>query len=247
MANPAELLYRNLMQWNQEPNNDPRVPAHRKPTPEKHRNLATDRSHALRMHEIALGYIAEIRELLDTFELMTGTDVDEFRRELPNWTAMVLSYDNGWKQAKSFDEDSLRWLKTLGPMLNGLVPKFDDDDIAEVAKGLKELLDILEQESSLGRELSIYLFNLINHMKWVLADVKLQGDFKLARTVTLLRDSIATADDVSTDPKLKPLYKRAIEKFRRKDVVVGTFQIASAAAKAVDDVQKALPPGMFGT
>lgn len=239
MANPAELLYNNLVQWN---------PPHVSPdtSPEMFRNLASNRDHALRMHEIALGYIAEIRELLDTLEQTTNIDVDEFRRELPNWTAMVLSFNNGWQQAKPFNAASLRWLKTLGPMLGGLVPKFSDDDIAEVAQGMKELLEILEQEHTIGRELTIYLLNLINHMKWVLADAKLQGDFKLARVVTLLRDSVATADEVSTDPELKPLYKRVLEKFKRKNVVVNTLEMGAAAAKAIDAVQKALPPGTFG-
>jgi hypothetical protein len=97
---------------------------------------------------------------------------------------MVLSYDNGW-QAKLFDDGSLRWLKTLGPLVDPLVPKFSDDDIAEVGRGLEELLELLKQETTISRELTIYLLNLINHMKWVLADVRLQGYFKLARTVTL--------------------------------------------------------------
>jgi hypothetical protein len=64
--------------------------------------------------------------------------------------------------------------------------------------------------------------------------------------VTLLRDSIQTADEVSSNEELKPLYKRVLGKFKRKDVVVGTFQIATAAAKAIEEVQKALPPGTFG-
>ena len=112
MANPAELLYTTLLEWNLQPNNNPHVSQASRPNPAKHRNLATNRDVALRKHEIVLGYIAEIRELLDTYEYVTGTDAEEFRRELPNWTAMVLSYDNGWNQAQLFDDGSLRWLKT---------------------------------------------------------------------------------------------------------------------------------------
>jgi hypothetical protein len=131
-------------------------------------------------------------------------------------------------------------------MLNGLVPKFDDEDIVEVHKGLNELIEILEQETTIGRALSIYLLNLINHIKWVLADANIQGDFKLARAVTLLRDSVLTADEVSTDPDLKPRYKGVLGLFRRKDVAINTFEISAAAAKAFDAVQKALPPGTLG-
>ncbi|MGE2690861.1 hypothetical protein [Mycolicibacterium pulveris] len=136
------------------------------------------------MTEIALGYIAQIRELLDTLEQTTSINVDEFRRELPNWTAMVLSYDNGWNKAKQFGETSLRFLNTLAPLLDGLVPEFTDEDIAEVGAGLTELLDLLSKKTTISRQLAIYLLNLINHAKWVVADAKIQGDFQLARAVT---------------------------------------------------------------
>ena len=239
VANPAELLYNNLVQWNPPNISTQTAPAH-------YRNLNTNRDHALRMHEIALGYIAQIRELLDTLEQTTSLDVDEYRRELPNWTAMVLSYTNGWSQAAQFDGASLRWLKALGPMLDGLVPEFSDDQIAEVAKGLNELLDVLSKEKTIGRELTIYLLNLINHIKWVLHDVKIQGDFELARAVTLLRDSIRTADEVSTDEELKPRYRGLLRIFRRPETVTKSLEMGTAAVKAIEAVQQALPPGTFG-
>lgn len=78
VANPAELLYNNLFQSNP-PNLSTQT------TPANFRQLSTNRDHALRMHEIAIGYIAQIRELLDTLNQLTGVDVDEYRRELPNW------------------------------------------------------------------------------------------------------------------------------------------------------------------
>lgn len=247
MANPAELLYNTLVQWNLQPDNRPNVHPQSKPTPAKHRQLATNRDEALRRHEIALGYIAEIRELLDTYEYVTGTDVEEFRHELPNWTEMVLSYDNGWQQAKLFDSGSLRWLKTLGPMLAPLVPEYSDNDIADVGKSLVELLEILKQEETIGSDLKVYLLTLINHVKWVLVDVKIQGEFKLDRAVNLLRESVRTAEETSTDDELKPRYGILSKLLRRKDAVVKTAEIATAAAKALDAAQKALPPGVFGS
>lgn len=239
MANPATLLYNNLVQWN-----PPNVST--QTAPKVYRQLASNRDHVLRMHEIALGYIAQIRELLDTLEQTTNINVEEFRRELPNWTAMVLSYDNGWSQARQFDRTSLRFLSTLAPLLDGLVPQFNDDDIAEVGRGVEELLDILSKEKTIGRDLAIYLLNLINHIKWVLQDVKIQGDFQLARALTLLRDSIRTADEVSTDEHLKPRYKKLLRIFKRKDVVTSALEMGTAAAKAITAVQQALPPAAGG-
>ncbi len=189
------------------------------------------------MHEIALGYIAQIRELLDTLEQTTGMDVEEFRRELPNWTAMVLTYPSGWSQAVQFDETSLRFLKTLAPLLNGLVPKYTDEDVQRAKDGLTELLELLSKETTIPRSLSIYLLNLINHVRWVLHDYHIQGDFQLARATTLLRDTITTAGDASTDKELKPWYTRLRELFARKEVVDGTIALGTAAAKAVAAIE----------
>lgn len=238
VANPAELLFKNLVQWN--PPNESTQTA-----PANYRHLKENRDHVLRMHEIAIGYIAQIRELLDTLEQMTGTDVDEFRRELPNWTAMVLAYPKGWNAAAQFNETSLRFLKTLGPLLNGLVPSYSDEDINEVSAGLKEILELLQQETTISRTLAIYLLNLINNCRWVLHDYRLQGDYAVARATTLLRDTIKTASEASQDPKLEPLYKRILSRFTRKDVVVGALEMGTAAAKAITAFE-ALPPGAGG-
>ncbi len=236
VANPAELLFNNLVQWN-----PPNVST--QTAPASYRNLKTNRDHVLRMHEIALGYIAQIRELLDTLEQTTGLDVEEYRRELPNWTAMVLSYDNGWNQAKPFDAGSLRWLKALGPLLNGLVPSYSDEDIKEVSAGLKEILELLQQETTISRTLAIYLLNLINNCRWVLHDYHLQGDYAVARATTLLRDTIKTASESSTDPALKPWYQKLLGgAFKRKDVVVKSLELGTAVTKALTALAE-LPPG----
>ena len=66
VANPAELLFNNLVQWNP-PNISTQT------APASYRNLKTNREHVLRMHEITMGYIAQIRELLDTLEQKYAT------------------------------------------------------------------------------------------------------------------------------------------------------------------------------
>lgn len=239
MANPAVLLFNNLVQWN-----PPNISTNT--APQKLRGLATNRDHALRMHEIALGYVGQIRELLDTLEQTTDFDVDEYRRELPNWTAMILSYKNGWHQAEPFNETSLRFLKTLGPVLDSLVPKYDDSDVAALTDGLNELMGLVAKEKTLNRSLTVYLLTLINHVRYVLHDYQIRGDFELARATTLLRDTIRTADDSSTDPELKPWYKRLLGVFSSKEVVTGTIQLGTAAARAIEASQGMLPPGQGG-
>ena len=131
-------------------------------------------------------------------------------------------------------------------MLDPLVPKYLDDEISEVGKGLIELLEILKQEETIDSDLKVYLLNLINHIKWVLVDVKIQGDFKLARVVSLLRESVKTAEEATTNDELKQRYGLLSKLLRRKETVVKTLEMGTAAAKAIDAVQKALPPGVLG-
>ncbi|MEZ0051511.1 hypothetical protein ABIA30_002519 [Mycobacterium sp. MAA66] len=239
MANPAVLLFNTLVGWN-----PPNVSA--TTIPDRYRSLATNRDHVLRMHEIALGYIGQIRELLDTLEQTSAFDVDEYRRELPNWTAMVLSYPNGWNQAQPFDETSMRFLKTLGPLVDSLVPKYDDDDVAALSGGLTELMELISKEKTVNKNLTVYLLTLINHVRYVLHDYHIRGDFELARATTLLRDAIRTADDTSTDPELKPWYKKLLSLFSQKEVVTGTLQLGTAMTKALEASQGMLPPGHGG-
>jgi hypothetical protein len=238
MANPAQLLFNNLREWNP-PKNQQNAYAQ----PRKHRSLTSNRDHALRMHEIAMGYIAQIRELLDTLEQTSSIDVEEYRRELPNWTAMVLSYENGWTSGAPFDDASLRWLKTLGSLLDNLVPKYDDEDIAALSAGLSELMELVAKEKTVNKSLTIYLLTLINHVRYILHDYRLRGDFELARATTLLRDTIRTADDASTNPELKPWYKRLLDVSAQKEVATGALQLGTAMTKAIEASQGMLPPG----
>ncbi|WP_142277130.1 hypothetical protein [Mycobacterium asiaticum] len=241
MANPAVLLFNHLVQWNPPTNNQGAYLQ-----PRKHRNLTSNFDHALKMHEVAMSYIGQIRELLDTLEQTTDYDVDEYRSELPNWTAMVLSYDNGWQNGVPFDGASLRWLKTLGSLLDNLVPKYDDEDVAALSEGLNELLRLVAKEKTLNRSLTVYLLTLINHVRYVLHDYHLRGDFELARATTLLRETIRTAGDASTNQELKPWYKKLLGVFSQKEVLPSTLQLGTAVTKAIEASQGILPPGHGG-
>jgi hypothetical protein len=67
----------------------------------------------------------------------------------------------------------------------------------------------------------------------------LRGDFDLARATTLLRETIRTAEEQSTNPTVKPLWRKMIDVFKNPDVVESVVDMSLIAAQAL----QALPPG----
>ena len=145
MANPAELLYDQLERWN--------APANQNVS--RHRRIDSDRTQALHEHEIAMDHVSSIRELLDTLGQTGDETVDEFRRELPNWTAMVLSLPGGWGTAELFDPHSLQLPRILRQNLRRLVPQYEQSQVEAIRQGVEDVLQLLKQDGSIKGQLAI--------------------------------------------------------------------------------------------
>lgn len=234
VANPAELLLARLESWNTQ---DTRQP------PGDRRQFGSDRTAALRLHEIALSYITAIRELLDTAERSQLFPVGDYRAELLAWTEMVLAYPAGWFSERdaqpsnygAFDPHSLRLLRTLGPQLRPLLPAWTEEQRNGFADGVAELVETLRDDPTIKGELANYLLNLVLHIRHVLAEYDLRGDFDLTRAVFLLKASVDTAADSSTDDESKPRWQR----LRR------LFSITAATGKAAIETKDIWGPLML--
>ncbi len=164
-----------------------------------------------------MSHITAIRELLETAAQSDLFPVDVYLGQLPTWTEMVLSYPDGWTARAgmqqpfsmgAFDGNSLTLLRTLGPQLRPLVPSWSDGQRESFAQSLNELIETLRDDPTIKGDLAKYLLNLVLHMRHVLAEYELLGDFDLTRAVFLLKASVDTAADNSTDPKSKTAWER---------------------------------------
>lgn len=235
MANPAELLHRQFDAWNKSPKGR---------SVKAHRHLTTDNTHALRQHEIAMGHISSIRELLDTIDQTGDFSIDEFRAELPKWTAITLSYPTGWVANEvTFDSEPLRLLRILWQKLDTYVPAFTPDQIEAVRTALDTTLQLLREDGTIRGQLAIYLTNLLNHARLTLDDFELRGDFELAKAVTLLRETVRTASKASTNKEAKPKWKRMVKILTTPEVTPQVFDMAMIATNML---QRMLPPGAGG-
>jgi hypothetical protein len=233
MANPAELLYDQLTRWNNRaPNRSNAL----------HRGLAGNFDTAAREHEIAMGHISAIRELVETAALADDAAADEFRAEIPKWTGMVLSFPAGWQGYGNFDTNSLQLLRILRRDLKAYVPTYTPDQIDSVRNALATTLELLRRDGTIKGALAIYLTNLLNHLRQVLDEYDLRGDFDLARATTLLRETVRTAEEVSDNPQVKPLWARLISALITPEHLPIVVDLLVTAAKAI----QALPGGVGG-
>lgn len=207
MANPAALLLAQFEAW------DTTGTQH---TPATRRGFSNDISETLRRHEIAMTHIAETRELLDAVETAGIFPVDEYRSELATWTTWVLSYPDGWQPQMpgrmppnfgAFNNTSMRLLRTLVAQLDRLVPTFEEDQRQSFADHIDDLVSTLKGDPSVRGSLAEYMLSLIIHMKHVLAEYDLRGDFALSRALLLLKGTVFTAADVSTHEPSKPKWE----------------------------------------
>lgn len=216
-ANPADLLYRQLVEWN---------PGGTNVGHGKRRKLDVDFTMALRRHTAALSNLHAVGELLDQADQANVFPVEAYRAEIPEWGRMVLSYPHGWNASYAFKAESLTLLSTLGPQLRQLVPDLGADAAEKFEAALEQVLEALKADESICGEVAQYLLNLIIHMKLVIEEYRLglRGDYDVARAATLLKATIDTAYEKSTDDEAKPRWAWLREVFSVRTAVALAVQ-----------------------
>ncbi|CPR57366.1 hypothetical protein P5V78_02130 [Mycobacteroides abscessus subsp. abscessus] len=230
MANPAELLYRQLKAWDL---------AGSQQNAEQRRALNKDLTMAIRRHEAALSNLRAVGELLDEaekLELMPSDVIELYRGYLPAWGRMVLSYPDGWRNIYYFDSPSMQMLSTLGHQLDPLVRKLPTDAADAFEKALDEVLTALKDDSSIELNVKKYMLGLIIHMKLVIEEYRLnmRGDYDLFRAATLLKTSIDTAYE-ATDEDHKGMWARLKELFTWKDVTKAALELSPTIAAMITE------------
>jgi hypothetical protein len=215
-ANPADLLYTQLMVWN----------TTGRETSDQRRGVGSDPREALRRHEAALSNLRAIGELLDVAEKANLFPVHEYREEIPEWGKMILAFPHGWAQAANFNRESLRLLSTLGPQLRHIVPQLADGSVETFEQALDKVLEALKADTTIGGEVARYLLNLVIHMKLVIEEYRMgiRGDYDLARAATLLKTTIDTAYNKSTDDEAKPRWAWLREIFSVRTAIALAIQ-----------------------
>ncbi|MCQ4150259.1 hypothetical protein [Rhodococcus qingshengii] len=183
MANPAQLLHEALKEW------DPRG-AVRSASDIRVMQNQDGIARVIR----AVGYLSEIGELLSAMEA-AGRNTGLYRRRYQNWTAMVLSYPDGWNsRASAFDQGDLDTLEALIEVIGSLVPVASQRERSSISDLVTEILEALREDTQMPNELKAHLFAVAEHCRRCIDEYEILGDFALRQAVDRLYAELARAE-----------------------------------------------------
>jgi hypothetical protein len=187
MANPAQLLLTQLLEWNQ--------PNH---TAEQARGIG-DGANDWTVHRIAARHLDAIAELLTQMGV-AGRNVTVFQRYYPAWCRAVFSYPGGWKGpgSGSLDRGALEHLETLADMMVMFVPTVAPDGIEEIKTYAEGIRGLLDEDDSIDELLKLHIRQVIAHLIWCADNYSAVGDFDLREAVERLAASIIRATVASS-------------------------------------------------
>lgn len=217
MSNPAALLLSQLQDWRPGSNE----------SAEGVRGTMSEPELLVR-HEIAMSHIGAIRELLATVESLRGHSMRVYRDQLPVWTRMVLSHPHGWASAEArFEREPLILLETLVPQLDGLIPEITEERRQTIESALTEFIDLLSTDQTVSPDLRAYLASLLAHIRQVLTEYEIRGDFDLLRAIALLRTAVDMAAESSQSDEHRSRWSDLRNRFVVPNIVPAMIAAAS--------------------
>lgn len=191
MANPAELLHQQLLEWS-----DQRTEA-----AATKRGLKKDEQNAVawKQHRIAIQHLLNIEEALQ-WAKADGKDVSVYEEHLPVWTAQIFAFPNGWFDGNSFSitkvpMDQLRGAKL---QLDYLIPEFKPAGQEGFESFIKVAAFKVSQLGDEHEDLKNHALKILRHLKGCLDDIEIYGEFNIVNALSELKAILFALDKVST-------------------------------------------------
>lgn len=177
MANPAELLFDQLVEWNSS-----------KHTASQARNDSKD----LALHRRAIHNLNDINQLLRHMESL-GKRVGVYKRTFPKWVQIVFRYPGGWQGTGTgkIDQIDLDHLENLIDALDPFVPKLETERFEDIDKYLSDVQSLLDEDDSLDTLTRESAREAVSNVREALADFEKHGDFRTEKLFQLLLGQLA--------------------------------------------------------
>lgn len=191
MANPAELLHQQLLEWSDLTGE---YAGDKRGLKKGDRNAA-----AWEQHRIAVRHLLNIEEAL-RWAKADGKDVAVYEEHIAVWTSQIFAFPSGWYDRNAFSitkvpMDQLRSVKLL---LDYVVPEFKpggqdgfDNFLSVAAFKISQLDD--EHE-----DLKNHALKILRHLKGCLDDIEIYGEFNIVNALSELKTILFALDKVST-------------------------------------------------
>lgn len=188
MANPAQLLHTQLVNW-RGPHNTSAASA---------RGLNNGEN--WQDHELAVRHLREIDELLRLLESQ-GRNMRVYREAFPTWYRMVFAFPRGWSGSgtAAMDSKSLDTLEMLAERLEGVVPTVDADGLDRINRYIESVSAVLAEDTSLPAALRAHVNDVIAHVRWCVDNYATVGDFSLQDALERLAGAVVRGAANSTN------------------------------------------------
>ena len=183
MANPAQILYKLLRQWQN---------GH---AAKDSRGLNTSDADKLKNSTRALRFasmqLIAIEELLGNMKT-AGVNISKWEAPLDRWTKGLFLYPNGWTspQGQSLSASDLEMLSMLGDLFEFQIPRLKKDGATEIQDFIGEIEETLK-ENDVNEHLRRHFVNLISHIRWCLDNFELVGEFELEKALQQLASTVS--------------------------------------------------------
>lgn len=245
MANPAELLHRQLLGWADSTTNTAKE-ARRlsRQTSENDIQFKKRTAQIWADHRLAVTRLNQVVEAIEVAK-REGVPVRVYEQFIPKWTEAIFAYPHGWDERTQpgILKVPLDQLESVAALLDFVIPKFEEGSSEKFSNFLEVLLHRVSALDESHRFLREHSIRIIQHLRGCLEDLDLYGEFKIIDALHELKYILDALEEAASTPEDKKFYQKAREgawAFFKKTsgsvVLSGTLLASSALTQAGEDL-----------
>ena len=202
MANPAELLHRQFIEWNTATASGS---AKDQRNPDGNSWLA---------HRMAVRHLEDIELLLDEMSA-AGRDFPVYRRHIPDWYNAIFCFPKGWTTQGTghIRPVLIDHLETLSSLLGHYVPTVKENGLDQIRAHADSVRSLLVSDDEIPEELRLHAAEVINHLLWCVDNYSIVGDFRLQDALERLNATLLRVVSTTTQEKREKMWGPVMTNF----------------------------------
>lgn len=245
MANPAELLHKQLSGWADSTTKTAKEA--RRLVRQNGENISKFRSRTAQIwadHRLA---VTRLNQVVESIEIAKreGVPVTVYEQFIPQWTEAIFAFPHGWSERDQpgILKVPLDQLESVAALLNFVIPKFEEGSSEKFSNFLEVLLHRVSTLDETHRFLREHSIRIIQHLRGCLEDLDLYGEFKIIDALHELKYILEALEEAADTPEDKKFYQKAREGawgFFKKStgavVLTGSILASSSLEQAGEDL-----------
>lgn len=245
MANPAELLHRQLLGWTDGRTKTAKEARNfNKQNGENNSQFQSRTAQIWADHRLAVTRLNQVVEAIEVAK-REGVPVTVYDQFIPQWTKAIFAYPHGWAERSEpgILKAPLDQLEGVAALLDFVIPKFEEGSSEKFSNFLEVLLYRVSALDESHRFLREHSIRIIQHLRGCLEDLDLYGEFKIIDALHELKYILEALEEAADTQEDKKFYQKAREGawgFFKKStgsvVLAGTILASSSLEQAGEDL-----------